>query len=32
VGLVREVKGAGDIVIEVREGTRKVLEGAEGML
>jgi nitronate monooxygenase len=32
VGLVREVKGAGDIVEEVREGARKVLMGAGGML
>ena len=32
VGLVREVKGAGEIVKEVREGTRRLVEGAKAQL
>ena len=32
VGLVREVKGAGEIVKEVRDGTRRLLEGAKALL
>ncbi|KAF1914998.1 hypothetical protein BDU57DRAFT_531373 [Ampelomyces quisqualis] len=32
VGLVREVKGAGDIVKEIREGVKVVLKGAKMML
>lgn len=32
VGLVREVKGAGEIVREVREGVESVLEGLKGRL
>ncbi|KAF2831996.1 inosine monophosphate dehydrogenase [Ophiobolus disseminans] len=32
VGLVREVKGAGEIVREVRDGTKKLLEGAKAFL
>ncbi|CAO2648974.1 Nn.00g099230.m01.CDS01 [Neocucurbitaria sp. VM-36] len=32
VGLVKEVKGAGEIVREVREGVKRVLEGVNGRL